>query len=245
MKSYSLRILLFTILTGLACASTPSAATPATGNKPAAAQAEAKLSEVHEKFKRCAGLRELSIRLGCYDEYAIELGYITPDRAKADIVKISEIGVWQVSTKDNGQGTVHTYLRTDSVNTIAQNNIDRQVSLVIRCLPGKTEAFLDWKGPVVTGGQAIHNKPTTVVNYSTNNNETFSEEWDVSTDQRALFARDPVAFVRNLMNKQTLSISFIPRGMYAETARFSIDGIEKAVDEIVKACYADGTGAPK
>lgn len=202
---------------------------------------ESKLAETHEKFRRCAGMQELSIRLNCYDNYAIELGYITPDRVKQDQLKFSKMGVWQVSTKDNGFGEIQTYARTDSLNTVSNRITERHVGLVIRCTPGKTDVFLDWKAPVVTGFKAASNAKSLLVNYNTNNDAKESEEWEVSADQQALFSADPVALIRKIMNKKTLAIHFAPSGANAETARFNIEGLDSIInDVIVKSCYANG-----
>ncbi|HEY0900971.1 MAG TPA: hypothetical protein VGD95_02495 [Micavibrio sp.] len=202
---------------------------------------QVQINEIHQKFRRCASIQELSIRLNCYDNYAIELGYVTPDRAKADQVKMSKMGVWQVSTKVDGFGVSQTYLRTDSLNTISNKISERHVGFVIRCTPGKTEAFLDWKDPVVSGARAAHDAPKVLMNYTTNNGPKEGEDWDVSSDQQALFSPDPVAFIRKIMNKQTLTLYFAPAGTKAESARFNIEGLDTAInDVIVKACYTNG-----
>ena len=248
MRSYSLRTLLLTALitsTGLlshasfaVAQGTPAA--PATAKSPA----EIAVATMHERIKRCAAMQEISIRMSCYDDYAIELGYITPDRAKSDVKKINDIGLWQISRIDNGHGFVQTQLRLESLNKLpTDKGFDRHVNLIIRCVPGKTEAMLDWKMRVVGFLASQGTTPKALINYKADNAEVVAEEWEASTDQLALFAPDAITFARALMNKKILSIS-LNSTSDTTTARFNIEGIEKALDEIVKACYSDTTKTP-
>ncbi len=242
MPSHSLRILLMTALitatglfsyTPLASAQNPTPA-PATEKSPA----EIAVAGIHERIKRCAAIQELSIRMSCYDDYAIELGYITPDRAKADVTKLNNIGMWQISKTDNGHGFVQTQLRLESLNKLpTDKGFDRSVNLIIRCVPGKTEAMLDWKARVVGVAVSKGSAPKAMINYKTDSSQVVAEEWEASTDQLALFAPDAIAFGRNLMNKKALTLS-LHNTSDATTARFNIEGVEKALDEIVKDCYS-------
>lgn len=196
------------------------------------------IAGIHERIRRCAAIQEISIRIGCYDDYAIELGYITPERAKADIKKLNNIGLWQITQADNGYGLVQTQLRLESLNKLPTGKgFDRHVNLIIRCVPGKTEAMLDWKMRVVGFLMSKGTSPKALVNYKTDSSKTIAEEWDASTDQLALFAPDAITFARQLMNKKTLTMSLNATSDSA-TARFDVEGIEKALDEIVKACYS-------
>lgn len=235
-----LRLLLLTMLvftSGLL----PTASFATAQNPPpstsAVSAADQELDKIHQSIKRCANLRELSIRLGCYDDYATDLGYITPDRAQADAQKFANIGMWQISKTNDGQGLVHTQLRLDSLNKLpTRKGIDRHVSLVIRCVPGKTEAMIDWKAPVTPIAAATR----VLANYNTENTEKMIENWDISTDRQALFAPDAIAFGRYLINKKRLIFSFGFSGSStSNTARFNIEGIETALDEVVKDCYSD------
>lgn len=256
MRSYSLRTVLLTtlvtaasLLPGAAFATTqnPAPAAPAASVPPPSA-ADKNLAETHERIKRCANMQELGIRIACYDDYAVELGYITPDRAKADSKKFDKIGVWQITKKDNGRGMTQIMLRSESLNKLSTpiNGFERHIGLVISCVPGKTEAMIDWKVPVVAGLNAQGAVPKALVNYNTENSQTFIEEWEASTDKLALFAPDAIAFGRNLMNKKTLTFSLGRGGnSTSNIVRFNIEGIDSALDEIVKGCYSHAPQNPQ
>ena len=204
----------------------------------AAAETQRKLNDIHERFKRCAGMQELSIRLSCYDDHAIELGYITQERAKADVKKLAKVGVWQITATNDGHNPTQTTLRSDALNRITRDGIERQPSLIIRCTPGQTEAMIDWKSPVAPNIRGQSKPPPVLVNYSADNGTVVSEHWEASTDKMALFAPDAILFGRSLMNRKSLSFSYGSVGnTTSNIARFNIEGLETALDEIVKGCY--------
>lgn len=257
MPSHSLRTLLLTALVTTAGllpqAASATAQSPATSTAPPATPAPAaeespaqkQLTEIHKRIKRCAAMQELGIRMSCYDNYAVELGYITPDRAKADIKRLENIGVWQITNTDDGHGLVQTQLRSDSLNKLpTSKGFERNVSIVIRCVPGKTEAMLDWKANLIPGYGGSAQKM--LVNYYTESGQKVAEEWDSSLDGLALFAPDAIAFSRTLMHKKSLTFSFGSKSnSTSNTARFNIDGIETALDEIVKNCYSNAPKKPQ
>ncbi len=114
--------------------------------------------------------------------------------------------------------------------------------LVVRCTPGKTESFLDWKAPVATGLNALQEK--IAITYFVSGGEKIFADWDISSDKFALFAPDPIVFVRSLLNQKKLTFQFTPGGSFVQTATFDISGVEKAVDVIVQNCYNNGSIAP-
>ncbi len=252
MPSYSLRTLLLTALAtsiggllpqvSFAAAQDTPAATTTTATSPALA--DKKLAEMLERFQRCAAVQEIGIRMSCYDDYAVELGYITPERAKAAVEKFENIGAWQITRIDDGHGLVQTQLRTDSLNKLATSKtFERQVSISIRCVPGRTEAMIDWKANVLAGHSS--NIKKMLVNYQSESGAKVAEEWDTSTDRKALFAPDAIAFSRYLMNKKSLQFSFGSMNIStANVARFNISGIETALNEIVKDCYSGASKTP-
>lgn len=249
MLSHSLRMFLFSTLVtasgllpyvSIANAQTAAAATTA----PAKSPVDMKLADSHDRIKRCAAVNEPSIRISCYDDYAIELGYITPSRAKADVEQLKRIGLWQITKTDDGRGTVQTQLRLDSSNKLpSSKGYERNVSLLIRCVPGKTEVVMDWKANVLQGRFMGIQKA--LVNYNTDGGDKIAEEWETSTDKLALFAPDPIAFSRALMNKKSMSFSFgSANNSTLNIAHFNIEGVETALDEIIKSCYSGPAQKP-
>ncbi len=222
---------------------TPGAATAAPVETPVdPAQQEIRalkkeLLTLREDVKRCTLLEERSIRMTCYDRVSAEMGYITAEKLAEEEKKLGEIGFWQLSTKLGSDGVQDTYVRLESSNKVrSKSGLERQVLLVIRCSPGKTDAFLDWKGPIFTGSRSGRVK-TLPMTYFFNNEPAFHEEWQISFDRQALFSLDAISFVRSMMNKKKLTLEFSP-GDNAATVHFDIAGIETAVNStILKNCY--------
>jgi hypothetical protein len=197
----------------------------------------AALKELKGSVKRCSELQDRGIRMSCYDRLAQSLGFLSAEKIAENEKVLGKIGFWDISSKNGIDGVVQTTLRLESSNTVKQlsGDTERHVALVIRCTPGKTEVFLDWKKPVVSGSYV--KKATTLVTYFVNGSEKINEDWEVSTDQQALFVLDPAAFIRNIMKKQKLTIGFTSMGSFMQNATFDITGAEAAVDVIVKTCY--------
>jgi len=213
--------------------STPAQTTATTAPDTAA---NAALNELKKSIKRCSELQDRGIRMSCYDRLSHSLGFMSAEKIAENEKILGKIGFWDISSKNGVDGVAQTTLRLESSNTIkSSGDTERNVALVIRCTPGKTEVFLDWNRPVVAG---LHiNKTAIMVTYYLNGSEKINENWEVSADQRALFALDPAAFIRSIMKKQKLTIGFTPYGSYIQNAIFDVTGAEAAVDAIVKSCY--------
>lgn len=213
------------------------ASVAATVPVPKAEDLALELEALKGKIKRCAELQDRSIRMTCYDNNAADLGYITVDRAKNEAQEIKKIGFWQMSEKTGADGVKTTYMRLESSNMLeSPNGTERQVSLVLRCSPGKTDAFLDWKTPVVSGLRA-EKEEHVVLTYYTNNGEKVTTDWEISTDKFALFSLDSVQFIKDIMKGTKLTMEFVPHNSAIQSAYFDTTGINVAVDTIVKRCY--------
>ncbi|QQG36895.1 MAG: hypothetical protein HYS17_03740 [Micavibrio aeruginosavorus] len=196
-----------------------------------------KLLNLKNDIRRCTLIEERAVRLTCYDHISETLGYIDKDRMKKEKDTLQEIGFWQITRATSTMGEPQTTLRVESSNTIETSGMSaRYVNLVIRCTPGKTEGFLDWKAPVTRPTQAERESGISV-NYRYDASGITNEKWEVSTDMHAVFMPDAISFVRNIMNKKRLIIEIIPTNGTVQGVSFDIQGIEKAADEIVKDCY--------
>ncbi len=194
------------------------------------------LDELKDSIKRCSELQDRGIRMSCYDKLSQSLGFLSAEKIAEDQKTLGKIGFWDITSKKNIDGTAQTTLRLESSNTIkSRTGTERNVALVIRCTPGKTEVFLDWKAPVT--GSTSANKTTTTVTYYLNGSEKINENWEISSDLYAIFALDPAAFIRNIMKKQKLTIGITPYGSYIQNAIFDVTGADGAIDVIVKTCY--------
>ena len=59
---------------------------------------------------------------------------------------------------------------------------------------------------------------------------------NASSDGRAVFIRNPIAFLRSLFEKKRLAMRVTPRNSGSIEALFDIEGIEKVIGPVEKAC---------
>lgn len=214
---------------------------PSAAAKPLTPEEKEKLIVDHlnlkTDIKRCTVIDDRAVRISCYDSISETLGYLSTARFQADEEELEKFGFWQLSRKARSDGVMQTYLRLESSNRIrSRAGTDRLVTLVIRCIPGKTDVFLDWKAPVIDGFAAGRSTKTLLTYYTAPENKQ-TEDWEISSDKYALFSIDPVSFVRNVSNKKKLTMEFVPQGSKLEAVYFDITGVEAGIEAIVKSCY--------
>lgn len=210
-------------------------AAPAPSEK--AASTAASYLKLKDDIKLCAEVKERAIRISCYDNISVGLGYMEHETAIKEKETLQTIGFWEVSQSVTTFGEKRTTLRAESTNYIkSSSGTDRHVHFVIQCTPGKTEAFLDWKTPVTKPSQTVMKHGIDVA-YRIDSNDKIAEKWQVSTDRLAVFVPDAVEFVRSMNNKNKLSFEIVPLGDSVQGVHFDIKGIEKAAEELAKACY--------
>ena len=199
---------------------------------------KADLASLRKEIKRCTKMEELSFRVTCYDRVSKNQGFISAEDIAKQEKKLAEVGFWQISTQINSEGLKDTYMRIESSNIMAlKNGVEYKPVLSLRCSPGRTDAFLDWKAPLITGSRLDRLK-TLPVTYFPNSDPRIEEDWQISNDQRALFSLDAVSFVRNLLNKKKLTIEISPDNKGVESVYFDITGVENGVNNhILKNCY--------
>jgi hypothetical protein len=104
-------------------------------------------------------------------------------------------------------------------------------SLTVRCMKGKTDAYIDTNSVVDNGSVRIRLDDSAPVR----------ERWTRSTDYKALFAPDPVTFTRKLSKGKTLLFEFNPFQESERTVSFDIVGLESKLGKLSSACDWDST----
>lgn len=195
------------------------------------------------RIGRCTTTKERSDRLTCYDTIAKRLGFTNPqatERPKGPEL-IDEIKFWKISEKRAVTGELMTYARLDSNNTVmTRDGAESNVTLTLRCQPGKTDVMIDWKNVISDRIQDPKSKlenPRLLLSYQVDNGEKVSEYWDVSLDRRAIFAPYPVEFVRKIIDGRLLSFVVVPPGEAAVALSFDSDGVRQVSEVIVDRCY--------
>ncbi len=195
------------------------------------------------RIGRCATTDERSNRLICYDTISQRLGLAPAKKSsphkKTDLIE--EIDFWKISEKRAATGELMTYARLDSNNTImSKNGAESNVTLSLRCEPGKTDVMIDWKSVISDRIQDPKSKtenPQILIAFQIDGGEKISQYWDVSLDKHAIFAPYPVEFVRKIIDTRLLSVVVAPPGAPAVALSFDTKGARAVSDIIVERCY--------
>jgi len=202
-----------------------------------------KFEGLKERIGRCTGTKERSDRLTCYDTIAQRLGFTNPqstEKVKGPEL-IEEVKFWKITEKRAVTGELMTYARLDSNNTVlSKAGAESNVTLTLRCQPGKTDVMIDWKNVISDRIQEPKSKlenPRLLLSYQVDNGDKVSEYWDISLDKRAIFAPYPVEFVRKIIDSRLLSFVVVPPGEAAIALSFDSDGVRRVSEIIVERCY--------
>jgi hypothetical protein len=104
--------------------------------------------------------------------------------------------------------------------------------LVVRCLPGRIDAFVFTESPIALEAQSEDH----TVTYSLDGGATRSERWPDSMDHDALFAPDGAAFAAALARASTLRFGYTPHNAAPVTTEFAVAGIGELLDSAAKPC---------
>jgi len=201
-----------TLLSGLILASTLACPALASG-------------DLESALERCAEIRDPGERLACYDKLAV--GEVT-DPADDGRREAAGSGRWEIRATDDplGRGeSVSLILGSDRV----EPQLDSPVFLVLRCVQGRPELFLDWRVPM--GNQAI-------VTSTFGSREPATLVWDLSADGSSAFypSRSIDDFVLQMVEVEDYLASAPVQGGFTVEARFSPGGLENALERMRQGC---------
>jgi len=128
---------------------------------------------------------------------------------------------------------IHPRDRTRAVQMMitADNPLPSQkdiAALVLSCQKGETDAYIIWRQYL--GAYDLD------VTWKTGSAPEVSETWSLSTDSEALFAPDPVAFIKQMMIYDSLLVKTTPIGSEPLTLVFNTEGLDQEVADLREAC---------
>jgi hypothetical protein len=104
--------------------------------------------------------------------------------------------------------------------------------LVVRCLSGKTQAFVYTQVPPAI--ELRDDKRTVRVGFDGAADAV--ERWPGSADHDALFAPDAVSFTRRLAGARTLRFEFTPHNGPPASIEFDVHGFETHLASLARTC---------
>jgi hypothetical protein len=216
-------------------ATVPSTTTSGKTNK----EAE-KLSEMMRELGYCVENKDRILRLRCFDDYTTKLGLMDEDFKLKEREKLGAYGFWNVVSEKDTLGIETLYLSLVPYNKLGAVTLSAKTpTFNIRCRQGNTDAYVDWKSQL-NGGRVL--MKDIYVYVKVDSEPEYRYVWSLSLDAFAAFSPHPIEFIKKLRGKRKMLIRITPAGGTMETLSFEIGYLEKALDIMVKRCYAQGAG---
>lgn len=158
---------------------------------------------------------------------------LPPSTASGKLPANKPSDAWQVSEQtspmDGSQTVSLSLLSEDQIQGWLESE---HPALVIRCEEKKTEVY------VVTGTAASveYGADTHTVRLRFDEEKPITQHWSASTASKALFAPNSITLVKRLSNHNKFTFEFTPFQANPAIAVFELDGINKHVGKVKKAC---------
>lgn len=110
------------------------------------------------------------------------------------------------------------------------NKYEEEVTplMTLECRENKTEVAIRW--------YTYLNNDTLDQRIRVDDKPDITQEWDVSTDYKAVFSQNPIELIKELSTAKSLLVEVTPYGDTPKVASFPIDGLEKLVPKLRQAC---------
>lgn len=191
--------------------------------------------EEMDPLQKCAQISLRTDRLICYDDLAKAKGYITDETFFREEQNVANFGFWEITKRYNEIGQEITYMKLESNEpTKTRSGLSLRPVFFIRCTTGETDVYIDWKDSLI---KPWHHEKKHYVSYKIDNDDMVTDTWDLAVDKQAVFAPDPIEFVKMLKNKKRMVVRITPADDAMHTLVFTLDDIDKGLDVLVDRCY--------
>lgn len=175
------------------------------------------------EFSKCSRIQGELARLSCYDELAKsnDISHPTPQISDSD-----KHGKWLVTTEANPVDDTQTAIAILTADS-GTNKWGKSITFVARCKSNQTEAYINWDD--FLGHDASVLTRIGSEKAKTNN-------WDLSSDYKSTFSRQPVQFLKGMLKSNKLLAQITPYNDNPITAVFDITGFDAAVKPLRELC---------
>lgn len=120
----------------------------------------------------------------------------------------------------------------DTRTVVIEQRVGKQ-RLIIQCKEREMNVYVDFGGYYVTSSES---NEWGLVTYRVDKQPAVTKRWHGSTNNRALFAREPIATVKEWATGSKLILRTIPVSESAITLEFDLTGLNGALVPVRKAC---------
>lgn len=172
---------------------------------------------------KCAAVKGDLERLSCYDEIAKTNNLSSP---QIQTTNTPSNGKWVVTTNTNPIDDTKTVIAM-LVADEGASKWGNQVTFIARCKSGSTEVFINWYDYL--GSEAT-------VLTRVGNEKAKTSEWDLSSDSKASFARQPVKLLKTMLTSNKFLAQITPYNESPVTAMFDTTGFDNAIKPLRELC---------
>lgn len=176
-----------------------------------------------KEIAACAVVSGDLSRLQCYDSLAQQYGLQGP---QAQPVNVTGNGKWSVDVETNpidDSKTVTLLLKADE----GSNRWGKPVILIARCKSNSTDLFIAWNDYLGREADVLSRVGEA---------KAHTRRWSMSTDSKATFHPQPIAFLKSMMEADTLVAQVTPYNENPVTAIFDTAGLQEAIKPLRETC---------
>lgn len=182
------------------------------------------------RLRDCSGITVRAERLRCFDAIvtAITAGTSSDSAASLELWRTGGTGDWVVDEAVNPLDDSKLVIVSLKAAT-GTSPSGEQVELVLRCLSGKTDVYVNWNIQLGKDGAAVATRM--------GSGAAQTRRWNLSTDMRETFyPGDAVAFIKQLIEVDRFVAQVVPSGEDPITAVFRLRGLEAAARPLRDVC---------
>ena len=185
-----------------------------------------KLEGLEAGLARCSQIEDGIKRLECFDSL-VKSEAIAAQESKAETR--NQWDVYVDTSKIDDSRKIH--LSTQAIEPIVGRYSREQLypTLWIRCQENRTELFVAWDMFLGTNSISVTERIDA--------EKAKNSQWSISTDSKAIFHHNAIAFIKSLLGHDKLLLQLTPFGENTRLVEFTITGLEDVIEPLQKACH--------
>lgn len=185
-----------------------------------------KLEGLEAGLARCSEIKEGIKRLECFDSL-VKSQTITAKESKEETK--NQWNIYVDTSKIDDSQKIH--ISTQSIEPIVGRYSREQLypTLWLRCQENRTDLFVVWDMFLGTNSISVTERIDA--------EKAKNSRWAISTDNKAIFKNNAIAFIKSLFGHDKLLLQLTPYGENTRIVEFSITGLEDIIEPLQKACH--------
>lgn len=150
----------------------------------------------------------------------------------AEPIDPNDVGVWHIHfDRSQIDDSESVFLSVPSMDILTTRYGDEtRPVLILRCLENETDVIINWdRFSFYSDGAEVTAR--------IDKKKAGTRTWNTSTDNEALFHPQPIAFIKSMLNAETLLVRVTPISDDPREVSFYIHGLRNVLPPLKKACH--------